>query len=111
MCLSVTKWIHLNFGDLGIKRLFKKVYNSLRVGGYFVLEPQDWKSYKKNYKILFVGNINYLPNKIACYNFAKTIMPKLKIKYSNLEFNIVGKINFIDKLILSPALGIYIGPS
>jgi 7SK snRNA methylphosphate capping enzyme len=47
MCLSTTKWIHLNFGDIGIKRLFHKVYKSLRKGGYFIIEPQEWKSYKK----------------------------------------------------------------
>lgn len=26
ICFSTTKWIHLNFGDEGIKRLFKKVF-------------------------------------------------------------------------------------
>ena len=26
MCLSVTKWVHLNFGDIGIKKLFDKVH-------------------------------------------------------------------------------------
>lgn len=42
MCLSTTKWIHLNFGDIGIKRLFYKVHKSLRKGGYFIIEPQEW---------------------------------------------------------------------
>ncbi|EAR95353.2 bicoid-interacting protein (macronuclear) [Tetrahymena thermophila SB210] len=46
-CFSTTKWIHLNFGDQGIKRLFDKVYRSLRVNGIFILEPQEWRSYKK----------------------------------------------------------------
>lgn len=47
ICLSTTKWIHLNFGDEGIKRLFDKVYRSLRINGVFILEPQEWRSYKK----------------------------------------------------------------
>ena len=46
-CLSTVKWVHLNFGDTGIKALFLKVYESLSPGGLFVLEPQPWKSYKK----------------------------------------------------------------
>jgi hypothetical protein len=29
LCLSLTKWIHLNWGDEGIKRLFTKVNESL----------------------------------------------------------------------------------
>ena len=55
----------------------------------------------KNYKILFVGNINYLPNKLACYDFSKNILPKLNEHLPNLEFNIVGKINIFDKFCLS----------
>ena len=47
MCLSTTKWIHLNYGDEGLKRVFKRVYAQLRPGGYFIMEPQDWPSYKK----------------------------------------------------------------
>lgn len=45
--MSVTKWIHLNFGDEGIKTLFRKIFKSLKKGGIFILEPQNWKSYKK----------------------------------------------------------------
>lgn len=46
-CFSTSKWIHLNWGDCGIRRLFKKVHNVLRPRGIFVFEPQDWRSYKK----------------------------------------------------------------
>lgn len=46
-CFSTTKWIHLNWGDLGIKRLFKKVHDSLNSGGIFIVEPQEWRAYKK----------------------------------------------------------------
>jgi 7SK snRNA methylphosphate capping enzyme len=47
LCLSVTKWVHYNRGDEGVKKLFSKVYRSLREGGRFILEWQEWSSYKK----------------------------------------------------------------
>ena len=47
LCMSVTKWIHYNWGDEGIINLFRKVYSLLNPGGYFILEPQPWRSYEK----------------------------------------------------------------
>eukprot|EP01065_Artemidia_motanka_P019781 TRINITY_DN2361_c0_g1_i1.p1 TRINITY_DN2361_c0_g1~~TRINITY_DN2361_c0_g1_i1.p1 ORF type:complete len:432 (+),score=89.44 TRINITY_DN2361_c0_g1_i1:62-1297(+) len=46
-CLSVTKWVHLNAGDSGVKKLFLRIYDVLRPGGIFILEPQPWYSYRK----------------------------------------------------------------
>lgn len=45
--LSVTKWIHLNDGDDGIRAFFRRVRDVLRPGGQFVLEVQPSDSYHK----------------------------------------------------------------
>ena len=44
---SVVKWVHLLHGDEGLVNFFAKIHDLLRPGGFFVLEPQDWPSYKK----------------------------------------------------------------
>lgn len=51
LCLSLTKWVHLNWGDVGVKRLFHRAYAHLRAGGFFLLEAQAFQTYSKRKKI------------------------------------------------------------
>ena len=67
----------------------------IKNGSY--INKNFFKFSKKNLKILFIGNIKYPPNKYACYEFAKNILPQLNNLYPTIKFHIVGEINFFDK--------------
>lgn len=47
LCLSTLKYVHLTFGDNGVKCLFLRAFASLEDEGLFIIDPQPWKSYKK----------------------------------------------------------------
>ncbi len=56
---------------------------------------------KKNNKILFIGNLTYLPNILAVKSFVKKILPKLKKNLLDVQFEVIGEINNFDKFFLS----------
>ena len=55
---SVTKWVHLNWGDDGLLLLLVKSCVLLKQGGLLIIEYQPWASYEKrqNYTELFARN-------------------------------------------------------
>ena len=62
---------------------------------------KTYKFHKKNYKIIFIGNIKYAPNKKACFEFASKVLPIILKEQSNIEFHIIGEISKIDRFLLS----------
>ena len=74
------------------KNKFIQILNPIK------LNKNIYKFKKSNYKILFIGNINYLPNKEACKNFANEILPKINVQYPDIEFHIIGEIKYSDKM-------------
>ncbi|KAK7047921.1 hypothetical protein VNI00_006249 [Paramarasmius palmivorus] len=52
LAFSITKWIHLNNGDEGLVNFFRRVWDVLKPGGVFMLEPQGWDGYKKARRLI-----------------------------------------------------------
>ena len=55
----------------------------------------------KNSKILFIGNLGYLPNLMAVKDFINNCFYVIKKKIPNVKFYIIGNINIFDKFLLS----------
>lgn len=44
---SVSKWVHLNWGDDGLLYMLLKMYSLLKEHGRIIIEYQSWSSYRK----------------------------------------------------------------
>ncbi|XP_031742080.1 probable RNA methyltransferase At5g51130 [Cucumis sativus] len=77
LCLSVAKWIHLNWGDDGLITLFSKIWKLLNPGGILVLEPQPWKSYEANYSVSETTKMNFRTIKILPEDFQEILLDKI----------------------------------
>jgi len=82
MCLSVTKWMHLNWGDEALVRTFKRMYKQLRSGGKLILEPQEWKSYGKKNKLTENIFRNYHQIKLKPEQFRKFLSEKVGFTFT-----------------------------
>ena len=94
LALSLTKWLHLNWGDAGLKRCFRKMYLQLRPGGVLLLEAQDFKSYSRKRKLTV--SLNVLLWQSNMYVCVKLEVPKAKTQGNTLE----GTISVLIKVLL-----------
>lgn len=84
LCLSVTKWVHLNWGDSGLKRLFNRAFRHLRPGGKFILEPQPWESYVRRKKLTDNINKNYRSIRLKPEQFTSFLTNE--VGFSSFEY-------------------------
>ena len=81
---ATTKWIHLNFGDDGIKKTFKRIFAQLKPKGKLLLEPLDFKSYRKTANSCSILKKNFEEIKFKPENFCDYLLSK-EVGFQHLE--------------------------
>ncbi|XP_051131170.1 probable RNA methyltransferase At5g51130 [Andrographis paniculata] len=102
LCLSVTKWIHLNWGDNGLLTLFWRVWKLLKPGGVFILEPQPWSSYVNNRQVSETASVNYKNIQIPPEEFQDILLDKIGFRQvENLTAGLSGTKSGFNRPILA----------
>ncbi|XP_058206715.1 probable RNA methyltransferase At5g51130 [Rhododendron vialii] len=102
ICLSVAKWIHLNWGDDGLIILFAKIWKLLEPGGILILEPQPWNSYYKNRLVSEMAQTNYHNIKIYPEGFQEVLLDKIGFRMvENISSRLSGSKSGFDRPILA----------
>ncbi len=90
------------FSKKEIKKIDKKYKNKIYKVDWSVEKVVNNFFYSpKKSKVLFIGNLGYLPNIIACKYFIRKILPKLELEIPDFKLTIIGNINNLDRIFLS----------
>ncbi|KAJ4910008.1 putative RNA methyltransferase [Raphanus sativus] len=102
LCLSVTKWIHLNWGDDGLITLFSKIWRLLNPGGIFIMEPQPWKSYEKNRRVSETTAMHHRTIVLRPEHFQEILLDKIGFRtVEDLTSSLSGVSKGFDRQILA----------
>lgn len=102
LCLSVTKWIHLNWGDDGLLTLFSKIWRLLKPGGVLLLEPQPWTSYKRYRLLSETTRTNYSNIRLQPDQFRDILLDKVGFRSADtITDNLSGTVAGFDRPILA----------
>uniref|UniRef100_A0A1B0GEA7 RNA methyltransferase n=1 Tax=Glossina morsitans morsitans TaxID=37546 RepID=A0A1B0GEA7_GLOMM len=84
LCLSLTKWIHLNFGDKGLKQAFRRMFLQLKPQGVLILEAQCFNNYAKRKRITDTIYHNYRAIEFFPQDF-HTYLLSAEVGFKNCE--------------------------
>lgn len=95
-CFSVTMWIHLNHGDVGLDTF---IYNICKYSKFVFVEPQTWNSYRTAVKRLKLAGEEFPHYKtIKFRNNTETAIEQLFQKHKAKKIHETTKTKFKRKI-------------